>query len=207
MILKSRHHPVIYPFFRYYTKYLLKKHFSKINLIGNCTNENLPVLLLANHFSWWDGFLALYLDMKVFRKKFHFMMLEEQLRKYWFFNYSGGFSVKRNSRSVLESLQYASDMLNDCGNMVLIFPQGEIQSMHQHDFKFEKGVERILHNRPNKLQIVFLACFVDYLSNKKPGLYMYYNCYKGQSTDIQTLQGEYNQFYSESVKQQKLLKE
>ncbi|MFO7656058.1 MAG: lysophospholipid acyltransferase family protein [Bacteroidales bacterium] len=207
MILKAKHHPFIYPFFRYYTKYLLKKHFNNVFINGEGFKENLPVLLLANHFSWWDGFFALYLDMKVFNKKFHFMMLEEQLRKYWYFNYSGGFSVKRGSRSVLESLHYASELLKTCGNMVLMFPQGEIQSMHRQDFKFEKGVERIISNRPNQIQVIFLACLIDFLSHKKPDAYMYYTCYTGKLTNLQTLQADYNLFYRESVRQQNRLRE
>ena len=207
MILKAKHHPVIFPFFRLYTLCLLKKHFSGIRIAGHYVNEKQPVLLIANHFSWWDGLIALYLNMKLFKKRFYFMMLEEQLHRYWYFNYCGGFSVKRKSRSVLETIQYTNELLTDKSNLVLIFPQGEIQSMHKQDFIFEKGIERILQNMQNKIQVVFIANLVDYLSNKKPRISIYYSIQKDLPADINSIQEKYTNFYSQSVAQQIEIKE
>jgi 1-acyl-sn-glycerol-3-phosphate acyltransferase len=53
------------------------------------------VLLLANHFSWWDGFLLYYINQKVFRKQFHVMVIEETVQKVGFFKYMGAFSVNK----------------------------------------------------------------------------------------------------------------
>ena len=72
------------------------------------------------------------------------MMLEEQLRRHWYFNYTGGYSVKKHSRSALESIDYTAELLTDPGNVVLLFPQGEINSLYKDTFVFEKGIERML---------------------------------------------------------------
>jgi hypothetical protein len=131
------------------------------------------------------------------------MMLEEQLRKYWFFNYTGGFSVNKKSKSIIETLNYTRDLLCDNKNLVMIFPQGEIQSMHNQTFVFEKGLERIIKNKDNPIQIVFLANLVDYFSNPKPGIYLYLFEYPGANLDLETLQNSYNEFYRQCVEKQK----
>jgi 1-acyl-sn-glycerol-3-phosphate acyltransferase len=195
MILKAKHHRFIYPFFKWYTFWLVNRNFSKIHYSGTYTENNLPVLLIANHSSWWDGFWALYLNIKVFKRKFHFMMLEEQLRKYWYFNYAGGFSVKKKSKSVLETLHYTSSLLTDRNNLVLIFPQGEIGSAQKDSFDFEKGIERILAGIKNQVQIVFLVSLTDYFSSKKPEIFFYYREYSKNTVQRADLEDDYNRFY------------
>jgi 1-acyl-sn-glycerol-3-phosphate acyltransferase len=205
MVLKAKHNFFIYPFFIWFSRRSIKKHFGAIRIFGETTNKELPVLLISNHMSWWDGFWANYINQKLFRRRFYFMMLEEKLRKHWFFNYAGGYSVNKKSKSMLETLNYTSELLKNPANLVLIFPQGEIQSMHNQSIVFEKGLERILDHKADKIQIVFLVNLVDYFSNKKPGIYSYVQEYTEDSVDLQSLQKSYNKFYFESICNQKKL--
>lgn len=206
MILKAKHHPVIYPFFKFFTALRIKTTFNAVHIIGSFKDSNLPILLISNHVSWWDGFWAEFLNQKLFKRKFHFMMLEEQLRKYWFFNYTGGYSVKKNSRSILESIEYSSDILSKKENVLLIFPQGEIQSMHCQSFIFEKGLERIFSLIKNPVQILFLANLVDYFSGSKPTLYSYLMEYTEKKYNIISIQNVYNKFYKECIIKQLSIK-
>jgi 1-acyl-sn-glycerol-3-phosphate acyltransferase len=203
MILKAKHNFIIYPFLKWYAGLIIKRHYSAVHIFGDLKDTNKPVLLIANHISWWDGFWADYVNQNVFHRKFHFMMLEEQLRKYWFFNYSGGYSVSKKSKSIVETLNYTSELLNDPKNMVLVFPQGEIQSMHNQNIQFEKGLERILRNQGNAVQVVFLANMIDYFSNRKPGIYFHLQEYTNGTFDIKSIQDSYNLFYAQSVEKQK----
>ena len=123
MIIKAKHHFVIHPIFKLFSRVMINNHFSQIAVIGNVdVTSNRSILLLSNHSSWWDGFWHLYLNMKVFKKKFHFMMLEEQLKKHWYFNYTGGFSVKKSTRSAVATIQYSAELLSHPNNLVLMFP-------------------------------------------------------------------------------------
>ena len=173
-----------------------------MRIIGEYREGSLPILLIANHVSWWDGFWAVYVNDLLFGRKFHFMMLEEQLRKYWFFNYAGGFSVSKKSKSVMETLRYTADLLGDNRNLVLIFPQGAIQSMHVQRFEFEKGIERILRLIPNDIQIIFLVNLIDYGSDPKACLFMYLETYAPTGYDSAALQHAYTVFYRRCVEQQ-----
>lgn len=202
MILRAKHNFIIYPFFRWYAGFIINRHNSTVKIIGEFKDRNLPVLLISNHISWWDGFWAMYINQNVLHRKFHFMMLEEQLRKYWFFNFTGGFSVNKNTKSIVETLNYTSTLLTDKENMVLIFPQGEIQSLHNQNIQFEKGVERILKNKENAVQVVFSVNLIDYFSNPKPGIYFHIREYTEEGFDLQSIQENYNKFYAESVHKQ-----
>ena len=205
MILKAKHNFFIYPFFKWYSGFIIKRDFSSIRVIGELNEKQLPILLLSNHISWWDGFWAMYLNITILKRKFHFMMLEEQLRKFWFFNYSGGFSVNKKSKSIVETLHYTSELLKDEKNMVLIFPQGEIQSIHNQSMSFENGLGHILKQKENNIQVVFLVNLIDYFSNRKPGIYMHIQEYKELAFDMKSIQESYNVFYAQSVEKQKTL--
>ena len=204
MIIKAKHHFVIHPIFKLFSRVMINRHFARVEIIGNVEVSNdRSILLLSNHSSWWDGFWQLFLNMKVFKKKFHFMMLEEQLRKHWYFNYTGGYSVKKSARSMIETIQYSAELLSHPDNLVLMFPQGKIESIHKHSFEFEKGVEKILERTGrSNVQIVFLVNSIDYFINRRPVLYHYITEYKEEKADYLTLEREYNSFLKESIKQQ-----
>ena len=183
---------------------MINRHFAHVEVIGDVElSSERSILLLSNHTSWWDGFWHLFLNMKLFKKKFHFMMLEEQLKKHWYFNYTGGYSVNKSAKSVVETIQYSAELLSHPDNLVLIFPQGKIGSIHKQAINFEKGVQKIIErtNR-SKLQIVFMVDSVDYFINKKPILYHYLKEYKGNDIDYLSLEKSYNTFLKESIKQQ-----
>ena len=130
------------------------------------------------------------------------MMIEEQLRKYSFFNYIGGFSIRKRSKSSVETIQYTVQLLSNSGNLVLIFPQGEIQSMYRMNFEFESGLEHILKRCTNLIHIVFLANLVDYFSNPKPVIYSYILEYSESDFSIATIQNKYNEFYKQCAEMQ-----
>ena len=198
MIIKAKHHIFIYPFFRFYTIYKIKKHFHKIVIHSDFKDRQLPLLVVSNHMSWWDGFWLNYLNAKLFHRKFHFMMLENQLLRYWFFQFAGGYSIKKGARSIGETLSYTSGLLEDNQNMVLIFPQGEIQSLYTSDFQFERGLESILRQTISPVQILFVANLIEYFSRPKPSCYIYVSEYKNKSHEIKSIQSAYNDFYNRS---------
>lgn len=194
-MLEASHNIFLYHFFILYSRLRMKVSFREVVIDGELTDRGLPVLVVANHFSWWDGFWVMHMNMKMFGRKFWFMMLEEQLMKYRFFNKTGGYSVKKGSRSVIKTVSYTIKLLGDRNNMVLVFPQGKLESNYIHDFKFEKGIERIVNAVSGKIQVVFMLNLVEYYSGPRPSLYMYLGEYSGTGG----LEKAYNDFYRSSV--------
>ncbi len=201
MIIKARHHWIIYPFFKFYAAYKIRRNFNSVTISNKFIDNGLPLLLICNHLSWWDGFWVMYANLKVFHRKFHFMMLEEQLRKYSFFINSGGYSVKKHNRSVLESINYTIEILRVNENLVMLFPQGKITSIYDQSVHFESGLERILKAVNGKVQVVFLANLVDFFSNSKPSLFIYIQGWNNTENEISGIQEDYNSFYKACIEE------
>lgn len=207
MIVRARHNFFIYSFFKLYTVWKIRRNFKDVLIKGKFQDRGLPVLLISNHVSWWDGFWAVYLNRKVFKRKFfYFMMLEEQLKKNRFLSYTGGFSIKKKSKSIIESLKYTAGLLGDNRNIVIIFPQGEIQSLYNSSINFDKGLEFILKKLTGEVHIIFLASLVDYFSGQKPGLYMYFSEYFEKDLTVSTIEKEYGLFYKRCISENIKLK-
>ena len=202
MILKAKHNFLLDPFFRFYVIRKMKKIFHIVKITGEFNDHNKPVLLIGNHISWWDGIWALNFAQRILHRKFHFMMLEEQLRKNWFFKYTGGFSIQKKSKSIIETLSYTVELLSNPKNVVLLFPTGKIQSMHKNQFVFEKGTEKILQKLNDPVHVIFMVNIIDYFSHSRPSLFTFYKEYTGAYSTLE-IQEEFNRFYKQNIDLQK----
>lgn len=202
MNIRVRHHRLLYPFFRWYAQRRINKEFHTTNLIGSVVPKYAAILVISNHTTWWDGFWINHLNESCFKKRFTFLMRNDQLQKHWYFKYTGGIPIEKGSRSAVESLKFCSTLLNSPKYMLLIFPQGEIQSIHKSTFIFEKGTEWLLKNSPSNIQLIFAANLVDYFSNAKPTLNIYYEEYCATEKSILAIQSAYQNFYERSIEKQ-----
>ncbi len=199
MKTEATHNPFIYQFLRLYTCWKIKRNFTGVDIRADISESDRPVLMLCNHISWWDGFWANYINMKIFKRRFWFIMSEKQLEKNRFFNKAGGIPVKRGSRSIIATLDYASRVLKDKENLLLVFPQGMIRSLYDRDIKFEKGIEYIIRTAGDEIQIIFLVCLPDYLSNPRPVLNAYLKEYCSNRSSLADIEKEFRIFYSNSL--------
>lgn len=187
-------------FFHNYILRIVNGNFHVVRFDELEVDKNKSVLLLANHFSWWDGFLMYYINHRVIKKRFHVMVIEETVKKISFFKYMGAFSVSKNSRDMLTSLDYAAQLLNDPENMVLIFPQGKLYSNFIDEVNFEKGLSKIMECATGRFQTVMAATFIENLQYKKPTVSVYLKngpeVFGGK--DIAHLQNSYKEHYNSS---------
>lgn len=85
---------------------------------------------------------------------------------------TGAFSVNPGARDVVNTINYASDLLRKSDNLLLIFPQGKIHSQYDRSFQFGKGLQKISSQCSNS-QLVFFASFLDYGAFSKPTVRVY----------------------------------
>ena len=202
-MLEPRQNKLIHHFFTWYINRIIKTDFEKLRFEQIAFDESRSILLLANHFSWWDGFILFQINRLHFKKKFHVMITEENYRKVWFLKYLGSFSVKKNSRSIVETLEYAGRLLNDPQNLVLLFPQGKLFSGHVGQIQFEKGLMNLINSSFKKFQYIFAASFVDYFEHRKPTLTTYLQGWEGaEFTSLQLIKSAYNKHYESSRQKQ-----
>ena len=197
-MVKPRRNFFIEFIFARYINYIIWRNFKgvKYNSVGFDSGSS--ILLLANHFSWWDGFLLYHLNQKLFKKKFHIMVLAETVERVFFMKHLGAFSLRKDSREMLTTLNYAAELLNDPNNMVVIFPQGKLHSNFTYRINFKKGVERIVAKTTGNFQYVFAATFIENLATKRPTVNIYLEQANGAVMHTDALNELYMRHYSAS---------
>lgn len=135
--------------FAAYNTNLLGRRFHSFRFRGidNLTapRSDLPLIIYANHTSWWDG-LAAFQISRAADLDAYVMMEERQLRRYVLFRKLGAFSVVReNSRSAYRSLEYGAGLLKeDPARSLWVFPQGEIVPFWKRPLGFYPGVLKLI---------------------------------------------------------------
>ena len=174
-MIRANHNKYWVKFSKFYTKTLIGFFFGKVKYIGEYEDKGLPILMISNHFSFYDGFIQILLNRKVFKRRFHFMMLEKELRKTMMLAKIGACSISKGKRSSLASLDYAVELLQNKENLFLFFPQGKIKSIYTREFTFEKGLlSHILENAKNDFQLVFNINLISYGAKLRPDICSYY---------------------------------
>ncbi|UOE50538.1 lysophospholipid acyltransferase family protein [Mucilaginibacter sp. SMC90] len=184
----------------YYIKWAVGKAFHELLFNDIVVDQNKSILLIGNHFSFWDGLILYCVNDKLLKKKLHVMILEETARKERFLKYVGAFSVKKDSKSIVRSLDYAAELLEDPANLVLMFPQGKLYANFVTNIYFEKGVMRIIEKATGNFQLIFASTFIQYFKHKKPTATVYLKSepenYAGENID--KLQDAYQRHYEAS---------
>lgn len=105
----------------------------------------LPLLVIADHPSWWDGYLALLLSRHYGMRRY-LMMDAAQLKRYGFFAWAGCFGIERtDARDVARSIAYAADLLRqEEATWLWLFPQADITPPQVRPLSFHGGAAHIL---------------------------------------------------------------
>jgi 1-acyl-sn-glycerol-3-phosphate acyltransferase len=103
-----------------------------------------PIICVANHTSWWDGFLLMEIRHKLRpNAPFHSVMLASQLRKAPFLRQIGAIGIDPSSpQSVLSVKTELQARLKDRpDSFVFYFPQGRIWPSRRRPLGFKRGIE------------------------------------------------------------------
>ncbi|MDE0014868.1 MAG: lysophospholipid acyltransferase family protein [Candidatus Poribacteria bacterium] len=160
--------------FEPYLAWLFKRHFHEIQLLGELPEipDHLPLLLLPNHSTWWDGFFVYLLNKRIFHRTAYLMMLETQLSKYKFFRKIGAYSIEpENRRGIIASLEYTVELLNREMSLVSVFPQGQLLPWHTRPLGYKRGVEWILEKYGKPVTVLPLAIRTEFLGEKRPSVF------------------------------------
>ena len=195
-MIRAKHSTFVVKFSKYYTRILIGFFFGSVKYIGQYEEKGLPILMISNHFSFYDGFIQILLNFKVFKRRLNFMMLEKELRKNMLLTKIGACSISKGKRSSLESLDYAVEMLQDKENLFLFFPQGKIKSIYIREFTFEKGLlSFLLEHVKNDFQLVFNVNLINYGTRLRPDLCVYYETqHINADTNAEDVERAFNRF-------------
>lgn len=158
-----------------YLKRLFKKSFWDFRVINELPeiDKTKSLLITPNHFSWWDGFFVYWLNKNILSKKLFVMMLEEQLKRYWFFQKVGCYSIDlNNNRKMITSLKYTIELLSAPDNLVTIYPQGEIQPYDIKNITLKSGIEFLAKHSKTEFQVLPIAFRIHHTNERLPVVYV-----------------------------------
>jgi len=161
--------------FAIYNSNLLKRRFHTLQVSGlEILRErkiDVPLIIYANHSSWWDGLVAFQIS-RVLEMESFIMMEERHLKKLFLFRRLGAFSVVREKPfEAIKSINYAVNLLKENQARTLwVFPQGEILHNDSRPFYFYKGISKIIAKLEKSL-IVPIAFRYEFSGNFKPEIF------------------------------------
>lgn len=159
--------------FDYYINNLLKKNFVSYYLVNDCPklSDNEHIIYTPNHISWWDGFFIDYIIKNFSARKMYIMMLEEQLKRFWFFKKLGAYSINPGENgSILSTIRYTGEILKSRKNLLVLFPQGAIEPFEKRPLTIKKGLKLFIENGPAELVVIPVAFKIQYFNEKKPSV-------------------------------------
>jgi hypothetical protein len=206
MIIKAKPLPLF--FIKLGTSLLtlfLRRRFNKIIVNNIELKPNHSYLLLCNHFSFLDGFFAYYLCFKVLNKKqkikgLYTMSVKKQMEMKPWLKRTGSFSVAPGTRSVAESLDYAAELLNTPGNVLLYYPQGNLESIHIRHIEFKDGVYEIVKKIKGDCQLLWCSILTEYFESTKPSVYFnLLDCGTNHDFDFEVLKEMVNKYHLQAM--------
>jgi len=177
MIIKSKPlSPFLFKICTSVMTFWLKRFSNKLKIVPVDIKPDHSYILMCNHFSFTDGLYAFLLSRKVIWsknpvKQLHIMVLKKQMQQKKFLKYLGCFSVDPGKRSIKESFEYAAEALSHPGNVLVYFPQGNLESNHITHIHFEDGLNQIIPLIKGKCQLIWSSNIIEYFESMKPSLH------------------------------------
>ncbi|MEJ5994674.1 1-acyl-sn-glycerol-3-phosphate acyltransferase [Pedobacter sp. Du54] len=206
MIIKSKPlHPFFFWWGALFVGIFLKRRFNEIKINEVPIKPNHSYILMCNHFSFLDGFLAYYLSNKLFRKKngmrkLYIMSVKKQMEKNWWLRYIGSFSIDPGKRSIEKSFSYAAEVLSEPGNLLLFYPQAKLESSHIRQIYFEDGLNQIIPQIKGECQLVWSSNIIEYFESTKPSLtYNLLDCGTNKAYDFEKVKRIVNLHHRASI--------
>ncbi len=158
-----------------YNRNLIKRRFHSLQVSSldflRRKDREIPLIIYANHSSWWDGLIIFEISRRT-KLDFFVMMEEKQLKDLQLFRKLGAFSVVReNPRKAVESINYAVGLLKNPHRTLLVFPQGEILPSDLRPLNFYNGLSRIIE-KTAKVFAAPLAIRYEFLGEFKPQIFV-----------------------------------
>jgi 1-acyl-sn-glycerol-3-phosphate acyltransferase len=103
-----------------------------------------PLLIAANHVSWWDGFLVRAVQRALRpQAPLHTVMISSELARFPFFRWMGAVGMDPSSpSSVGHAVRLLERRFSDRPEGVIaFFPQGRVWPSHRRPLGFARGVE------------------------------------------------------------------
>lgn len=153
-------------------RYRISFHELKVELDAakSTVCDDLPVILVSNHVSWWDGFFLSEIQRRLFpRRPLYTFMLETELARFPLFRKIGVAGIRHDQPATLlrafRSLK--NKRISEPGFCVSFFPQGKLYPQDAGPRGFKRGIETLIRSL-HPVQVVPVAIRIEPLRSPKP---------------------------------------
>ena len=177
--MAPRHNDTVRWFWDRYLRWKYQRSFAAVhfNLTGALgrLDPGIPVILVPNHISWWDGFFCFEVQHRLRPGSGIFsLMLESELKKFPILRKIGCFGIEPgNAASVRRAFGQFRDLVAANSYRTLtFFPQGEISPLRRRPLGFRRGIETLVQIS-GRVQYVPVAIHIEPLNHEKPTAFIY----------------------------------
>jgi len=164
--------------FRFFLYLFFRRHLGRVlyktQSLEGLNDPNLPVILLANHLSWWDGFLIIFLAEKLMPKReLNIAMLQSEWAKRKWMSYIGAVPIDPSSPAQLLSFfkkltKRKSDLPPIC---LAYFFEGRMASPAENAPPPKRGAELIIQ-KLSPVIVLPVSIVMDYRFNSKTSAFV-----------------------------------
>jgi len=172
--VSPRHNDTVRWFWDRYLKWKYQGAFASIHFDLNAAmgqlDPGLPVILIPNHVSWWDGFFCFEVQNKLRPGSgIYSLMLESELKKFPILRKIGCFGMEPgNPASVRRAFTQFRDLVAiNPYRTLTFFPQGKITPLRQRPLGFLRGIET-LAKMIGRVQYVPIGLHIEPMTSEKP---------------------------------------
>ncbi len=134
--------PILRLFRRIVRRYF-RRHFHGVRISGASRLQGItgPLIVYANHSSWWDPMVAILLAEELMPERSHFApMDEEALSRYGILRKVGIFPIEmKTARGAAQFLRRGLSIVDE-GGVLWITPQGRFVDPHVRPLEFKPGL-------------------------------------------------------------------
>ncbi len=147
-----------------YSERLIRRNFHSIRILGSpdlSALQGRPLVLFANHPSWWDPLIGLTVWRRLFADRVPYAPIDSiAVEKYAFFKKLGFFGVERGTaRGARDFLRTSRELLRQADTLLLATPQGRFVDVREPELKFESGLGHLMRHCPGT---AFLPLAIEY---------------------------------------------
>jgi len=159
-----------------YAQNRLRRDFHRLRLLGAAPSfEQGPLVVYANHSSWWDPMVALAIRPIFFPERDAYAPIAaEMLERYGIFKKLGFFGVDRETpRGVIRYLRAVEDVLSRPGAMLYLTPQGRFADVRERPPTFQRGIGHVAQ-RVGSTQFLPMALEFVFWEESKPEILLHF---------------------------------
>ena len=146
--------------FSIYLRWYLRRHFHGLRVANarRIPRQAEPLILFANHASWWDPLTAMLLGQEILPEREHFAPMDSAaLKHYGIFRPMGFFPVDNaTARGAAQLLRAGRQVLSRPGSVLWITPESQFQDVRKRPIVFRPGLGALM-SRSGRLTCVPIA--------------------------------------------------